>query len=140
MTVRITFHGPDHVLRVDGQEIPRGEDAEVSAETAERLLAWAAVDVDVHPGAEPVARPQVEQPPRVGIGSGRAAWAEYAIAIGLPITGDMSRDRIITAVDDALNPAEPEPEADAEQEEPSVEFEDTDNHEDEDERSDTRWP
>ncbi len=101
---KITFHGPDHILCVAGQEIPRGGEADVPAEVAERLLAWEAVDVDVYPSDEPIARPQVEPPPKVGVGSGRAAWAEYAVAIGVPITNEMSRDRIIAAIDEATKP------------------------------------
>lgn len=120
---RIIFNGPEAVLRLPslGVEVPRGCEWDVPAEIAAQLLAWPAVDVDVYPD-EPVPRPDATPPPKVGIGSGRAAWAEYAVALGVPILCDWSRDRIIAACEQALATAEdetpePEPGPDGEQEE-----------------------
>jgi len=39
-------------------------------------------------------------PPRVGAGSGRAAWAAYAAAHRITVTDTMSRDHIIQAVEE----------------------------------------
>lgn len=40
-------------------------------------------------------------PPTIGRGSGRDAWAEYALALGLEITDDAKRAEIIAAVEAA---------------------------------------
>lgn len=106
---RIIFNGPEAVLRLPslGVDIPAGGELDVPAEVAAQLLAWPAVDVDVY-ADEPVERPDAVLPPKVGFGSGRAAWAEYAVAIGVPIEDRWSRDRIIAACDQAL--AEPKAE------------------------------
>ena len=99
---RIRFNGPDHILRLPGgEEVPRGGETSVPRQLAEQLLAWPAVDVSVYGDSEPVARPHVEEPPRTGIGSGRAAWAEHAARIGVPVEAHWSRDRIIAAVEQA---------------------------------------
>jgi hypothetical protein len=42
----------------------------------------------------------VQQPPRVGKGSGRDEWAAYAEFRDLAVTEQMSRDDIVAAVDD----------------------------------------
>ncbi|MFE5332948.1 hypothetical protein ACFRCG_41850 [Embleya sp. NPDC056575] len=42
-----------------------------------------------------------DEPPRSGPGSGKSAWAEYALSRGLEVTDDMSREDIIAAVDAA---------------------------------------
>ena len=39
------------------------------------------------------------EPPRAGRGASSAAWAEYATALGIELSGDMGRDDIIAAVD-----------------------------------------
>lgn len=40
-----------------------------------------------------------QAPPRVGKGSGRAAWAEYATSIGKSVTPALNRDEIIELVE-----------------------------------------
>ena len=44
--------------------------------------------------------PAPEAPPRSGAGSGRAAWAAYADALGFEIPDNMVRDDIIALVED----------------------------------------
>lgn len=59
------------------------------------------------PAAEPAAAEELEAeqadlpplPPKAGAGSGRAAWAEAAETRGLIVTGDMSRDDIVDAIE-----------------------------------------
>ena len=115
---RIKFNGPQTVLRLPsiGVEVLRGDEYGVPAALAEQLLAWADVDVDVFPDGEPVQRPVVPEPPRDGVGSGRAAWADYADSIGIPVEMRWSRERIIEACEQATAPAveaEREPEEEA---------------------------
>jgi hypothetical protein len=47
----------------------------------------------------------LKEPPRVGRGSSRDAWAVYAEAVGVEVTEGMTRDDIVSAVD-ALQVAE----------------------------------
>jgi hypothetical protein len=76
---------------------PRGSKAtvHVSDEKAERLLAWgwtvAGQQADVSGDDGP--------PPKVGRGSSRDAWAEYATSQGVEVTDDMTRAEIIEAVE-----------------------------------------
>jgi hypothetical protein len=59
--------------------------------------------------AEPTPAPtsSIPEPPRVGRGSSRDAWAAYAEGLGVPVADDASRDDIIAAVD-ARNDADVE--------------------------------
>lgn len=43
--------------------------------------------------------PTVEEPPRAGAGSGRAAWAAYARSLGIEPPDDYGRDQIIELVE-----------------------------------------
>lgn len=54
--------------------------------------------------------PAVEQPPKAGAGSGKAAWFEYAVARGLdPEEAEgMTRDDLIAAVEGMDGSAQPE--------------------------------
>jgi hypothetical protein len=44
---------------------------------------------------------EAEAPPKSGAGSGRDVWAAYAESLGVEVTGDMTRDEIIEAVEEA---------------------------------------
>jgi hypothetical protein len=61
------------------------------------------VDVDEPDGelsVEPAPAPiELKEPPRVGRGASAKAWAAYAEALGVELSGDMGRDDIIAAVD-----------------------------------------
>lgn len=51
--------------------------------------------------AEPEGSAVVDAPPRSGPGSGKSAWAAFALAHGVDVHADASRDDIITAVEAA---------------------------------------
>jgi hypothetical protein len=54
------------------------------------------------PEEEPApAELEPQEPPRVGPGSSREAWAEYADAKGLTVPEGATRDQVIALVDDA---------------------------------------
>lgn len=59
---RVTFHGPAHVLRVAGQEIRRGESADVPDGDAETLLAFPKADVTIEGVEQPEAEGGAGQP------------------------------------------------------------------------------
>lgn len=42
-----------------------------------------------------------KRPPTSGPGSGKAAWIEYAESIGVEVTGNMTREDIVSAVEAA---------------------------------------
>ncbi|MGH8878164.1 MAG: hypothetical protein ACRD0P_12605 [Stackebrandtia sp.] len=96
MTGRLRTHV--HVTDAAGRAIVFGPGDDVPAWAADKITnprAWTSAPV-----GGPSVRANPEPPPRHGAGSGKAAWAAYAAALGVTVEGGASREDIIAAVGD----------------------------------------
>jgi hypothetical protein len=73
--------------------------AEPGPEPASVVVDPVSDDATPNEGGPAAAPAAVEPPPKGGPGSGREAWAAYAVALGFEVDDEMTRDDIIDAVE-----------------------------------------
>ena len=98
LAVFVDVHDDDGVAHCFG---PGDEPPEWAVARINRPDVWASLPAvgTEDPADTPQQRPRPDEPPRVGRGSGRDAWAAHAAALNIDIDPDASRADIIAAVD-----------------------------------------
>lgn len=85
-------------ITVDDVEALDGEQRAELAKLVREPVVYRSAATPVPPAAVEVD----ELPPRTGPGSGREAWATAAERLNVAVSGEMSRDEIVHAVDAAM--------------------------------------
>lgn len=95
LATAVVVHTPEGDVWLPAGASPSGDLAALITSPT----AWVDGVMPSAPRGAHAAPPPVDEPPRTGKGSGVGAWRAYARMLGVPVDDSMSRDDIITAID-----------------------------------------